>query len=189
MRYLGEAVYLGHHREERPDVEGKRRQAIVFELAVEPEGIAGGSREAEAPDGEKAPADEESTANETAGRLWSRPMEDLRKLATQRTSKGTSARTRKAKVYERSEAVKAYVLRRAEGNCEGCGKEAPFRTTQGRPYLESHHTTRVADGGPDQPRWVIALCPNCHRRVHHGRDGDRYNAELEEKLAEIEAHD
>ena len=114
-------------------------------------------------------------------------MKELRELATQRTSKKTPARRRKRKVYERSEAVKAYVLRRADGRCEGCDKEAPFRTKQGRPYLEPHHTTRVADGGPDQPRWVIALCPNCHRRVHHGRDGESYNDELEEKLAEIEA--
>ena len=25
---------------------------------------------------------------------------------------------------------------------------------------------------------VIALCPNCHYRVHHGKDGDEYNRNL-----------
>src|ERR1700746_1774493 len=23
---------------------------------------------------------------------------------------------------------------------------------------------RLSDGGPDHPRWVVAVCPNCHRR-------------------------
>jgi hypothetical protein len=33
-------------------------------------------------------------------------------------------------------------------------------------------------GGPDHPAHVIALCPNCHRRVHFGADGHTYNATL-----------
>jgi predicted HNH restriction endonuclease len=33
---------------------------------------------------------------------------------------------------------------------------------------------------------VIALCPNCHYRVHHGEDGDAYNQELIEVLASKE---
>jgi 5-methylcytosine-specific restriction protein A len=33
---------------------------------------------------------------------------------------------------------------------------------------------------------VIALCPTCHRRVHHGEGGAEYNAELKEKLLELE---
>ena len=192
VRYLGEAVYLGHHREERPDADGERRQAIVFELAIEPEGVSEGLGGEEEAAKERGPKEESERAGNGApgrspSRLWTRPMEELRALATQRTTKRTSTQIRKATVHERSDAVKVYVLRRAEGRCEGCGEEAPFRTKLGRPYLESHHTTRVADGGPDQPRWVIALCPNCHRRVHHGKDGDDYNAELEQRLAEIEA--
>ena len=30
---------------------------------------------------------------------------------------------------------------------------------------------------------VIAVCPTCHRRVHHGEDGSAYNAEV---VAELE---
>lgn len=30
---------------------------------------------------------------------------------------------------------------------------------------------------------IIALCPTCHRRVHHGEDGSAYNAEV---VAELE---
>jgi HNH endonuclease len=38
-------------------------------------------------------------------------------------------------------------------------------------YLEPHHLRRVSNGGPDHPAHVISLCPNCHRRVHAGADG------------------
>src|SRR5262245_24722834 len=33
---------------------------------------------------------------------------------------------------------------------------------------------------------VIALCPNCHRRVHAGADGETYNAQLNERMTTIE---
>ena len=72
-----------------------------------------------------------------------------------------------------------YVQARAAGHCEGCKSPAPFARKNGAPYLEPHHIRRVSDGGPDDPAFVISLCPNCHRRVlHAGADGDDYNAEL-----------
>jgi 5-methylcytosine-specific restriction protein A len=88
--------------------------------------------------------------------------------------------------HRQSEAVKLYVLRRAKGACEACKQPAPFNTVKGSPYLEPHHTRRVADGGPDHPRWVAGICPNCHRRVHHGHDGSDYNRDLAEYLGSIE---
>jgi hypothetical protein len=33
---------------------------------------------------------------------------------------------------------------------------------------------------------LSALCPTCHRRVHHGSDGESSNAELRERLAALE---
>jgi len=92
-------------------------------------------------------------------------------------------------VRQRSQAIRAYVMKRASGACEGCEKEAPFVTSQGRPYLEAHHVSRVSDGGPDHPRWVIALCPNCHRRVHHGQNGEEYNARMTKSLGEMESNE
>ena len=97
-------------------------------------------------------------------------------------SPSAGSRERRTVTYHRSEAVKVYVLRRADGICEGCQQPAPFRTKKGRPYLEPHHIRRVADGGPDDPRWVAALCPNCHREVHHGEKGDDLNRRLAEYL-------
>ncbi len=51
------------------------------------------------------------------------------------------------------------------------GAVAPFKTTKDEEYLEPHHTRRIADGGPDHHRWVAAVCPNCHRRIHYGKMG------------------
>jgi len=89
----------------------------------------------------------------------------------------------------RSEAIRRYVLTRADGYCEGCQEPAPFNDREGKPFLEPHHTTRVADGGPDHPRNVIALCPNCHRRVHHSADGKAFNERLRSRLRRIESRD
>jgi len=51
-----------------------------------------------------------------------------------------------------SAAIRRYVLMRAEGRCEGCGAPAPFHGADGQPFLETHHTARLADDGPDDPR-------------------------------------
>lgn len=58
------------------------------------------------------------------------------------------------------------VRERAMGNCEYCLQPAPFKTTEGEPYLEVHHLLPLAAGGTDAIRNVVALCPNCHRRFH-----------------------
>ncbi|WP_435158658.1 HNH endonuclease [Haladaptatus sp. DFWS20] len=88
--------------------------------------------------------------------------------------------------YDRSDAIRQYVKRRADGVCEGCGDPVPFTNRRGDPYLHAHHVHEVAGGGPDSPETVIALCPNCHFRVHHGRDGAVYNRELIHRLGSIE---
>jgi 5-methylcytosine-specific restriction protein A len=57
----------------------------------------------------------------------------------------------------------------------------------GRPDRHVHHLHRRSDGGADDPENVIALCPNCHRRVHHGRDSEEFNQELIRKAEERNA--
>jgi 5-methylcytosine-specific restriction protein A len=89
-------------------------------------------------------------------------------------------------LYERSAAVRDYVLLRARGHCEACGDAAPFQTLDGRPYLEAHHTTRVSDGGIDHPRFVGAICPTCHSRIHFGVGGKELNQMLMDALVEKE---
>jgi len=88
--------------------------------------------------------------------------------------------------YSRSSAIREYVKARAGGVCEACGNPAPFKTPNGDPYLHAHHIHELSDGGSDTIDSVAAVCPNCHYRIHHGSDGDKYNQALLEKISKIE---
>ncbi len=70
--------------------------------------------------------------------------------------------------YARSPEVKAWVLNRANGICECCNQEAPFKTEDGRPFLEVHHILPLVDGGGDTVQNCAGICPNCHRMLHFG---------------------
>ena len=94
-------------------------------------------------------------------------------------------KTRKQYVRQRSVAVRIFVLRRANGICELCDDPAPFKTKKKRPYLEPHHLTRLADGGPDHPSHVAACCPNCHRKIHFGENGEDLNEGLRKKKSRL----
>lgn len=167
LRFEGEMVCEGYHVERAPDRTGAERDAIVFELRA---------LEAVVEKVEAEPAPSGVT------------LEQLRQLAltaaaesSQRPSSG------KRNVYQRSRDVRNYVCARANGKCEGCSSPAPFVRSDGTPYLEPHHLRRLSDGGPDHPAHVIALCPNCHRRVHAGADRETYNAKLSASMATIES--
>lgn len=165
LRYIDELVYEAHHTERAPDREGRMRDAIVFELrplanVIELEAVP------------------EATALPDLERLRQQAME-----AANATPERQAVRTT---AIERSNAIRTYVAARAGGHCEGCSAPAPFYRPNGTPYLEPHHIRRLSDGGPDDPRFVIALCPNCHRRVHSGADGREYNEDLLARMREIE---
>ncbi|MBR0804329.1 HNH endonuclease [Bradyrhizobium japonicum] len=113
-------------------------------------------------------------------------IEELRARAIADARPKAMRNERMACHRSRSLPVHRYVLARAKGVCEGCRCEAPFQTQQMTPYLEPHHTIRLADDGPDHPSSVIALCPSCHRRVHYSHDGEAYNARLIKKLEKLE---
>lgn len=67
---------------------------------------------------------------------------------------------------ERSAKVAAYVKERANGICQLCNKPAPFYNKTGEPFLECHHVVWIARGGIDEISNAVALCPNCHRKMH-----------------------
>jgi 5-methylcytosine-specific restriction enzyme A len=166
LRFEGEMVYEGHHIERAPDRTGTDRNAIVFELrsleAIE-----------EVVEAEGPPPDAS--------------IDDLRQRALTAGAGPTQPSTQGVRnVYQRSRDVRNYVLARAQGSCEGCASPAPFLRRDGTPYLEPHHLRRLSDGGPDHPAHVIALCPNCHRRVHAGVDGSSYNDRLMTMMSKIE---
>lgn len=55
---------------------------------------------------------------------------------------------------------------KAKGVCQLCGQPAPFIDKQGNPYLEVHHIKWLSQGGTDTLDNVIAICPNCHSKMH-----------------------
>ncbi len=55
---------------------------------------------------------------------------------------------------------------RAKGVCQLCGCPAPFCDKSGRPYLEAHHVIWLSKGGADSTDNTVALCPNCHTKMH-----------------------
>lgn len=150
------------------DVSGDERRVIVFHL-IQP--------------GEEK--DREATSPFSTGEA----LDQLRQHALEAASQAKESKPQEAKsfYYKRSVAVREYVLARAGGICESCGKQAPFLRINGNPYLEPHHTRRISDGGPDHPRWVAAICPNCHQEVHHGKDSKEKNRRLQQHLAVLEA--
>ncbi len=75
-------------------------------------------------------------------------------------------KTTETVIYYRDPYLKQMVKRIADGKCQYCGADAPFMDKQGEPYLETHHVKWLADGGKDVIDNVVAICPNCHRKVH-----------------------
>jgi len=87
--------------------------------------------------------------------------------------------------FERDAKVVAYVLQQANGICESCDHAAPFSKPNGLPYLEVHHLRRLADGGSDKVSNAVAVCPNCHARLHYSSDRDELRSQIEAKLERI----
>lgn len=67
--------------------------------------------------------------------------------------------------YERNVYVAQYILKKADGICMLCNQKGPF-LVKGMPYLEVHHIIPVSKGGLDTIDNCVALCPNCHKRMH-----------------------
>lgn len=69
-------------------------------------------------------------------------------------------------ITKRSKLVADTAKARAKGHCQLCKKPAPFFYGDGKPCLESHHIIPISEQGIDELENVVALCPNCHRKMH-----------------------
>lgn len=99
------------------------------------------------------------------------PLKQLKETLSNRKMVHTS-------VYIRSVYIKEFARRVSNGICQLCEKEAPFLDKQGNPFLEVHHIHYLSKGGRDSIDNVVAICPNCHRKIHH--------LELKEDIKKIE---
>lgn len=168
LRFVGQYVVGGLLERQAPDTEGKMRRAYVFELhplEAIVEAVCTTSNYTETVD-----------------------LLTLRKRAMAAAQSNPSASTGKARtLFERSQTVRDYILARANGVCEHCASPAPFTTSSGAPFLEVHHIRRLTDGGPDDPHFMIGLCPNCHRRAHYGADAKTTNEAMLTSVRALEA--
>ncbi|MEC3884598.1 HNH endonuclease signature motif containing protein [Halobacillus sp. HZG1] len=68
--------------------------------------------------------------------------------------------------HQRNPYVIEYAKKWADGICQLCEQPAPFFSKDGSPYLETHHIEWLARGGKDTVENTVALCPNCHKKMH-----------------------
>lgn len=77
-----------------------------------------------------------------------------------------SYRNTQTKYYIRSDSIAQLAKRLANDICQLCEQPAPFKDANGEPYLETHHIEWLAHGGADTVENTVALCPNCHKKMH-----------------------
>jgi 5-methylcytosine-specific restriction enzyme A len=165
VRFLGAFNCVAYAFEPAPDRLGNMRNAIVFELT--PIGA----------DGDLASPIPSTSDTVDLAELRRRAMAAAGP-AQQSTASGAARQ-----YFKRSDDVRRYVLARATGICESCDSPAPFTSLGGSPYLEPHHIRRLTDAGLDHPAFMGAVCPNCHREIHHGQHGRKRNQELQERIS------
>lgn len=138
------------YQTEQPDEDGKMRRVWIFPIK---------------PTTEYRNMIEKPSEREVV-RLSNKEL--ARRLEINQTDR--EPKTTETKVFYRDPYLKEMVKRIAEGNCQYCGKKAPFKDKYGVPYLEEHHVKSLADGGKDTIENVVAICPNCHRKIHVLKD-------------------
>lgn len=170
QQYMGEFVCADHVWKDGPDRNGAIRRIIQFHL-LPIERV------------NEAVVDEDTDLPLPVSTTEARALA----LKAMSSEEGPGASTTVRKIYQRSAQVKHYVLLRAAGRCESCGKGAPFLRKDGTPYLEPHHINRLSDGGLDHPRYVGAVCPACHREIHYGIGGAEKNDQLRAYVEKLES--
>ncbi len=95
---------------------------------------------------------------------------DLNSLLQKAKAAGKPAKKlREVTDFVRNPYVIAVALIRAKDACEmpACARGL-FKRDNGRNFLEVHHIVPLSEGGDDTLANVAALCPTCHREMHHG---------------------
>lgn len=81
--------------------------------------------------------------------------------------------------YQRNPAVAADALEQAGFKCEIADTHETFITSaKNLPYIEAHHLVPISkqgnyDASLDVTANIVALCPMCHKLLHHGRATDK----------------
>ncbi len=180
--FRGQVKLVGTpYQTDQPDEEGRVRRVWIFPVAPvdSPAALKNPKPAAEAKGlRTSAPAatpaalknsgqaiEEEDLNNPDPATVAKLPIKEL-VIRSQMISGPQEPKLAQTTVYHRDEYLKETVKRIADGKCQLCGEDAPFIDNNGEPYLEEHHVKRLADGGSDTIDNVVAICPNCHRKIH-----------------------
>jgi len=154
--YIGEVELTdGPYRSRQPDSEKNIRDVYIFPLKLK---------------GRKRPPLLKKELLETKEEIIRKkahklPLAELEFQAKYSFKEG-GKREVVTEVYERDPIVSEYAKRKADGMCQLCNQPAPFRNLDGEPYLETHHIEWLSKDGKDLIENTVALCPNCHRKMH-----------------------
>jgi 5-methylcytosine-specific restriction protein A len=153
--YAGEVYLSGNpYQEEQVDDGGVPRKVWMFPLRLKQGGVVPSLTDVQARAIERAHA-------QLARKL---STDELRRRAG-KAKKTPGTRTAVTSAYVRDTAVAEYAKRLANGTCDLCEEPAPFHNGD-EPYLECHHVVWLAKGGEDSIANTVAICPNCHRKMH-----------------------
>jgi 5-methylcytosine-specific restriction protein A len=169
--YAGKVELVGKpYQEEQLDENSELRSVWIFPLR-----LAGARNRVTVPD-------QVIKKNEEARQKKAKvlTLEELEKR-TQHSSGASSVRLVTTNYYERNPFITQLAKKRADGVCQLCELPAPFFGKTGEPYLETHHIEWLSNGGSDSIHNVVALCPNCHAKMHV-LDSDQDKRKLRAKL-------
>lgn len=166
--YLGEVELADNpYEEDQPDERGKTRKVWMFPIRLKQ------FDQAPLPTQRQLQLIEERQA-----RLVAKLPLNIVKTNALRAPKRAVAKLVQTSAFIRNASVAEYVKRLANGSCDLCTNAAPFLNKQKEPYLECHHIVWLARDGEDTVENTVALCPNCHRRMHVlDREQDRRKLE------------
>lgn len=154
--YVGEVILAGSpYQEVQADAEGSNRQVWIFPLALKLGAVP--------PIADDVYRDLEERKARQARRLSD---EEVAQRARQTQRDEVGVQSTNVTRHKRNPYVAEEAKRRANGFCELCEQPGPFKGQNGQPYLETHHIHWLARGGKDRVENTVALCPNCHRRMH-----------------------
>lgn len=112
------------------------------------------------------PLDETYSDEEKEAHAKTMDIESLKAAAEKHRKKDPIEKVVAVKQIARDPYIAEYAKQKAKGICQLCGECAPFTDKKGMPYLECHHIIWLANGGEDSIENTVALCPNCHKKMH-----------------------
>lgn len=153
--YQGQVILSAEpYREIQPDLDGIDREVVVFPLRL--------LSAKPVPFTLEEFNNSQKIRERKAKKL---SAEELKKKAMRSHSR-VGERKVQSTQYERDPYVSQYTKHRANGVCDLCLEPAPFKDKSSEPYLETHHVEWLSRGGKDVIENTVALCPNCHRKMH-----------------------